>query len=101
MIPRRCWQEAREIRGSMINTSEDEPVRHMIQTLPGAGTSELIEWICRAFEEVFGFQHGVHYVCLASQNTMASLINGFTNHSWGGVPVTKGQHEKWKNTNWL
>ena len=61
MIPRRCWQEAREIRGSMINTSEDEPVRHMIQTLPGAGTSELIEWICRAFEEVFGFQHGVHY----------------------------------------
>ena len=67
MIPRRCWQEAREIRGSMINTSEDEPVRHMIQTLPGAGTSELIEWICRAFEEVFGFQHGVHYVCLASQ----------------------------------
>ena len=31
---------------------------------------------------------------------MASLIDGFTNHSWGGVPVTKAQFEQWQNTNW-
>jgi len=100
MILERCLVEAREIRRSIINSTKEEPLRHMIQGLPGAGKSELIKWIRRAFEEVFGFQHGVHYVCLASQNTMASLIDGFTNHSWGGVPVTKGQLEQWQNTNW-
>ena len=100
MILDRCWLEAREIRSNSINMTDAEPLRHMIQGLPGAGKSELIKWICRAFDEVFGFQHGVHYVCLASQNTMASLINGFTNHSWGGVPVTKKQFDQWQNTNW-
>ena len=100
MILNRCWLEAREIRTSTINMSTEEPLRHMIQGLPGAGKSELIKWIRRAFEELFGMRHGVHYVCLASQNTMASLIDGFTNHSWGGVPVTKGQLEQWQNTNW-
>ena len=100
LILNRCLLEAREIRSSTINASDAEPLRHMIQGLPGAGKSALIKWICRAFQEVFGFQHGVHYVCLASQNTMASLIDGFTNHSWGGVPVTKAQLEEWQNTNW-
>ena len=96
MILDRCLLEAREIRSSSINSTNEEPLRHMIQGIPGAGKSELTKWIRRAFDEVFGFQHGVHYVCLASQNTMASLIDGFTNHSWGGVPVTKGQLEQWK-----
>jgi hypothetical protein len=100
MIFERCWIEAREIRSSSINTTDAEPLRHMIQGLPGAGKSELIKWICRGFEEIFGFQHGVQYVCLASQNTMAALINGFTNHSWGGVPVTRAQFDQWQNTNW-
>jgi hypothetical protein len=100
MILRRCLVEAQEIRTGTINESADEPMRHMIQGLPGAGKSELIKWICRAFQEIFGFEHGVQYVCLASQNTMASLIAGFTNHSWGGVPVTMGQMDKWKTTNW-
>ena len=63
LILDRCLLEAREIRGGNINASNDEPVRHMIQGLPGAGKSALIKWIRRAFEEVFGFQHGVHYVC--------------------------------------
>ena len=31
---------------------------------------------------------------------MASLINGFTLHSWGGVPVTQTQKQAWQNTNW-
>ena len=100
MILDRCWLETLEIRTDRINMTAAEPLRHMIQGLPGAGKSELIKWICRAFNEVFGYIHGVHYVCLASQNTMASLINGFTNHSWGGVPVTKAQFEQWQNTNW-
>jgi len=100
LILERCLLEAREIRSSTINKANEEPLRHMIQGLPGAGKSELIKWICRAFQEVFGFQHGVQYVCIASQNTMAALIDGFTNHSWGGVPVTRAQFEQWQNTNW-
>ena len=100
LILERCLLEAREIRSSSINKANAEPLRHMIQGLPGAGKSELIKWICRAFQEVFGFQHGVQYVCIASQNTMAALIDGFTNHSWGGVPVTRAQFEQWQNTNW-
>ena len=100
MILNRCLLEAREIRSSTVNMSDAEPLRHMIQGLPGAGKSALIKWICRAFQEIFGFKHGVHYVCLASQNTMASLIDGFTNHSWGGVPVTQAQLQTWQNTNW-
>ena len=66
-------------------------MREMIQGLPGSGKSELIKWIRRAFTEVYGYEHGVHFVCIASQNTMAALVNGFTNHSWGGVPVTQTQ----------
>ena len=75
-------------------------MRHMIQGLPGAGKSEVIKWIKELFEIVYGFEHGVHYVCIASQNTMAALIGGFTNHSWGGVPVTHTQLQSWQQSNW-
>ena len=84
----------------MNETPGAEPLREMIQGLPGAGKSELIKWIRRAFTEVYGYEHGVHFVCIASQNTMAALINGFTNHSWGGVPVTQTQLQSWLETNW-
>ena len=43
----RCELEAREIRSSTINESSQEPLREMIQGLPGAGKSELIHWVCR------------------------------------------------------
>ena len=55
MILDRCLVEAREIRSGTVNMSDAEPLRHMIQGLSGAGKSALIKWICRAFQEVFGF----------------------------------------------
>jgi len=39
------------------------------------------------FEDVLGWCHGREFVCLASMNTMAALIGGFTIHAWGDVPV--------------
>ena len=44
MILKRRLVEAREIRSNTINTSAEEPLRHMIQGLPGAGKSEIIKW---------------------------------------------------------
>ena len=96
----RCELEAREIQTSAINESSQEPLREMIQGLPGAGKSELIHWVCRGFVDIFGYEHGVQFVKIASQNSMAFLIDGFTNHSWGGVPVTMDQWDKWQTTNW-
>ena len=49
LILKRCLLEAREIRSNTINKSDEEPLRHMIQGLPGAGKSEVIKWVCRAF----------------------------------------------------
>ena len=101
MVIARCLVEAREERTANVNNTPDaEPIRHMIQGLPGAGKSELIRWLRSLFEEVFGYEHGVQYVCVASQNTMAALINGFTNHSFGGVPVGPLQMKQWHESNW-
>ena len=55
--------------------------------VPGAGKSKCIKWIKRLFEERFGWEHGVHYQCLAPQNTMAAAIGGNTVHSWACVPI--------------
>ena len=56
---------------------------------PGCGKSRLIGWIREAFEEVLGWQHGVQFVCLAFQNTMAAQIAGETIHHWSGIPVVE------------
>ena len=34
-----------------------------------------------------GWTHGVQFVCLAFQNAMAALINGYTVHHWSGIPA--------------
>ena len=38
-------------------------------------------------ENCLGWQDGVQFQLLASQNTMAALIGGTTVHSWGVIPV--------------
>ena len=40
-----------------------------------------------AFVEVLGWTHGVQFVCLAFQNSVASNIDGLTIHHWTGIPV--------------
>ena len=45
----------------------------------------------RYFVEVLAWTHGVQFVCLAFQNAMAALIDGFTIHHWTGIPVGDAQ----------
>ena len=73
------------------NTSDQdsEPLFDMVHGVPGAGKSKLIEWLRRAFEEVLGWTHGVQFVCIAFQNTMAAHIGGYTIHHWSGIPVAE------------
>ena len=54
-----------------------------------AGRAGGFGWIREAFEEVLGWQHGVQFVCLAFQNTMAAQIAGETIHHWSGIPVVE------------
>jgi len=44
-------------------------------------------WIRSFFEDVLGWEHGREFVCIASMNTMAALIGGYTIHTWGDVPI--------------
>ena len=69
-------------------SSASEPLFDMAHGQPGCGKSRLIAWIREAFEEVLGWQHGVQFVCLAFQNTMAAQIAGETIHHWSGIPVS-------------
>ena len=59
-----------------------EPLRAILHGIPGAGKTQTLLWIREFFEEVCGWQHGIEFVFLASQNTMAALIGGFTLHSF-------------------
>ena len=85
----RCAFEAREERRDKVNADPAEPSREMIHGLPGAGKSRLIHWIKELFTDVLGWEHGVQFVVLASQNTMAALVGGRTLHSWGNIPINK------------
>ena len=64
-----------------------EPLRACLLGIPGAGKSACIKWLREFFEEVLGWEAGVQFQCMASQNTMAALIGGATVHTWGGIPV--------------
>ena len=65
----------------------DEPVRDCLLGIPGAGKSTCIKLMRRFFEECLGWENGVQFQFLASQNTMAALIGGQTLHSWGVIPL--------------
>ena len=61
----------------------------LMHGLPGSGKSKVIGWIRSYLEYVWQWQHGVHFVCLAPMNSMATNIGGFTVHSFGEVPFIK------------
>ena len=52
---------------------DEEPMLDLIHGLPGTGKSEVIVWLKELFH-LIGWQHGVQYVCLAVQNSMAASI---------------------------
>ena len=75
-------------------TPLSEPVRDCLFCIPGAGKSFCLKLLRRFFEECLGWEDGVQFQCLASQNTMAALIGGSTVHSWGDVPVKSAVTER-------
>ena len=57
-----------------------QPLFDLAHGQPGCGKSRLLAWIRELFEDVFKWKHGVHFVCLAFENTMAAQIAGETIH---------------------
>ena len=91
-VERRTQQEtADERRDETGDAGGGEPLFDLIHGVPGAGKSKLIGWLRRFFEEVFGWKHGVQFVCLAFQNIMAALISGFTVHHWACIAIGEAE----------
>ena len=61
-------------------TSTEEPLVDLVHGEPGTEKSRVIAWQRELFEEVLGWHHGPHFVCLAFQNAMAANIDGHTIH---------------------
>jgi len=89
IVGRITAEAATEQNATLSRSSISEPLLDMVHGQPGCGKSRLIGWIREAFEEVLGWQHGVQFVCLAFQNTMAAQIAGETIHHWSGIPVVE------------
>ena len=66
-----------------------EPARICLLGDPGAGKSYCITQLKDFFETCVGFEHGIHFQFLATQNSMAELIGGTTVHTWGAIPANK------------
>ena len=81
----RCVLEAREEQQNCVNSSDCEPKRLFAHGLPGSGKTQVMHWLAAYFQEVWGWESGVHFVYLAPMNSMAARINGFTVHSWGEI----------------
>jgi hypothetical protein len=85
-VHERCVQEATEEPQGKVNSTKPEPARLLAHGLPGSGKTKAMLWLAEYFQEVWGWEQGVHFVYLAPLNSMAARINGFTVHSWGEIP---------------
>ena len=83
----RCLQECVDEARDMDFRSE--PLRFLLHGVPGAGKSEVLHWLRDFFETVCRWTHGKEFVFLASQNSMAALIDGLTFHFFCSVPFYK------------
>jgi ATP-dependent DNA helicase PIF1 len=81
----RVVEEKRLEQTSSKALSEVEPIRDLVHGSPGTGKSAMTGWLRDLFENVLGWEHGVQFVFLSFQNTMAADINGFTIHHWAGI----------------
>jgi hypothetical protein len=79
--------ELLEARSNRVNADAQDPLFDLVHGLPGTGKSRVISWLREIMERGLGWTHGVQFVCLAFQNTMAAQINGFTIHHWSGIPA--------------
>ena len=78
--------DSSELSGSR-SSSTKEPLLDLVHGFPGTGKSAVIGWMRQLMEDGLGWEHGVQFVCLAFQNSMAAQINGHTVHHWSGIPV--------------
>ena len=86
IISRIRREREEELLGTQEET-EHEPMLDLLHGLPGTGKSRVLGWVRELFESVLKWEHGVHFVCLAFQNSMAALIRGETIHHWSTIPV--------------
>ena len=88
-VVQRCKEERAELAPSDGQKKKklSEPVRDCLFGIPGAGKSTCIKHLRQFFEQCLGWEDGVQFQFLASQNTMAALIGGTTVHGWGTIPV--------------
>ena len=68
----RCLQEC--VGEASETDFRSEPLRFLLHGVPGAGKSEVLYWVRDFFEHVCQWTHGKEFVFLASQNSMAALI---------------------------
>ena len=90
-IIHRCQREQDELAcaGDILRPKAkrdlSEPMRACLFGIPGAGKSHCIKLVRRFFEDYLKREDGVQFKFLASQNTMAALIEGATVHTWGVI----------------
>lgn len=78
------------VRDLVGDQYQEEPMRGLVHRFPGTGKSRVIIWIRRFFEEALGWKHGEQFLCVASQNRMASSIGGQTLHQAGNFRPGQG-----------
>ena len=86
-VMERCLQEMADENGQAEFWSE--PLTCVLHGVPGAGKSEVLQWLRIFFEDVCSWTHGMEFAYLTSQNSMAALIDGSTFHSFMGIPFMK------------
>lgn len=96
----RLVDEKTEASKSSQQKSKEEPLRSMIQRLPGAGKTMAITLLVEYFESVPGWSRRQDFACIASMNTMSALIGGSTIHSFGEVPIGDDQATTRRNQRW-
>ena len=86
-IGRRLKIEITEELQQMRSSIKEKPLLGLVHGPPGTGKNDVIKWTQRMFQETLGWKHGVQYVSLAFLNSIAANMDGFTIHSWAGIPV--------------
>ena len=64
---RRLKVEWLEKQQGIVNQNPGEPLLDVVHGYPGTGKSAVIGWMRQLMEEGLGWEHGVHFVCLAFQ----------------------------------
>ena len=84
-VHERCKLEFAAEEADATDKCPHEPVRLFCHGLPGSGKTTVMRWLKSYFEQVWRWEHKVHFIFLAPMNTMAARLDGDTIHSWGEI----------------